>query len=72
MHPICQEELHNPGRDVSINPNGNSILTPQLPVPDVGLGYASTGQKQDDAGERAVVSHARPFGWLLAYNFSVS
>ena len=27
-HPICQEELCNPGRDVSINPNKNSILTP--------------------------------------------
>ena len=26
--PICQEELCNPGRDVSINPNKNSILTP--------------------------------------------
>ena len=28
VHPICQEELYNPGRDVSINPNENSILTP--------------------------------------------
>ena len=28
VHPICQEELYNPGRDVSINPNKNSILTP--------------------------------------------
>ena len=28
LNPICQEELHNPGRDVSINPNENSILTP--------------------------------------------
>ena len=27
-HPVCQEELYNPGRDVSINPNENSILTP--------------------------------------------
>ena len=26
--PVCQEELYNPGRDVSINPNENSILTP--------------------------------------------
>ena len=28
VHPICQEELYNPGRDVSIKPNENSILTP--------------------------------------------
>ena len=28
LHPICQEELYNPGCDVSINPNENSILTP--------------------------------------------
>ena len=27
LNPICQEELYNPGRDVSINPNENSILT---------------------------------------------
>ena len=44
LHTICQEELCNPGRDVSINPTENSILTPQRPVPDVRLGYASTGQ----------------------------
>ena len=62
LHPICQEELYNPGRDVSINPNKDSILTSQRPVPDVRLGYASTGQKQDNAGERAVVSHEQPFG----------
>ena len=28
VHPVCQEELYNPGRDMSINPNKNSILTP--------------------------------------------
>ena len=28
VHPVCQEELYNPGREVSINPNENSILTP--------------------------------------------
>ena len=28
VHPVCQEELYDPGRDVSINPNENSILTP--------------------------------------------
>ena len=28
LNPICQEELYNPGREVSINPNQNSILTP--------------------------------------------
>ena len=39
VHPVCQEELDNPGCDVSINPNENSILTPQRPVPDVRLGY---------------------------------
>ena len=42
VHPVCQEELYNPGRDVSINPNENSILTPQRPVPDVRLGYTSS------------------------------
>ena len=42
LNPICQEELYNPGRDVSINPNYNPILTPQRPVPDVRLGYTST------------------------------
>ena len=44
VHPICQEELYDPGREVSINPNENSILTRLSPVPDVRLGYASTGQ----------------------------
>ena len=44
LNPVCQEELFNPGRDVSINPKENPILTPQRPVPDVRLGYASTGQ----------------------------
>ena len=44
LNPICQEELYNPGRDVSTNSNKNSILTLQRPVPDVSLGYASTGQ----------------------------
>ena len=28
LNPVCQEELYNPRRDVSINPNENSILTP--------------------------------------------
>ena len=42
LHPICQEEPYNPGRNVSINPNKDSILTPQRPVPDARLGYALT------------------------------
>ena len=42
MHPVCQEELYDPGRDVSINPNENSILTPQRPGPDVSLRYTPT------------------------------
>ena len=71
LYPVCQEELYNPGRDVSINPNENSILTPQRPVPDVRLGYASTGQSKIMRGERAVVSHERPFGWLLTFDFPV-
>ena len=25
LHPVCQEKLYNPGREVSINPNENSI-----------------------------------------------
>ena len=25
-HPICQEELYNPGRDVSINPNEKTLF----------------------------------------------
>ena len=32
-HPICQEELNDPGRDVSINSNKDSILTLQRPIP---------------------------------------
>ena len=44
VHLICQEELYDPERDVSINPNENSILTPQRPIPDVRLGYTPTGQ----------------------------
>ena len=28
VHPVCQEELYNPGRNVSINPNEDSILMP--------------------------------------------
>ena len=31
---------------MSINPNKNSILTPQRPDPDVRLGYTSTGQSK--------------------------
>ena len=54
-----QEEIYNPGRDVSVNPNENSILTPSAPHP-----WRSTVRR-----ERAVVSHERPFGWLLAYEF---
>ena len=46
LQPICQEELYDPGRDVSINPNKNSILTSWRPVPDVRLGYTSTGQSK--------------------------
>ena len=34
QHPVCQEELYNPGRDVSINPNENSINARVLdPIP---------------------------------------
>ena len=33
VHPVCQEELYNPGRDVSINPNEDSILTSLAPCP---------------------------------------
>ena len=33
VHPVCQEEPYNPGRDVSINPNENSIRgTDQIAV----------------------------------------
>ena len=46
--PVCQEELFNPGRDVSINPNYNPILTPQRIVPDVRLGYASPDTSRAD------------------------
>ena len=72
LNPVFQEELFNPGRDVSINPKENPILTPQRTVPDVRLGYASTGQCKILPGDRAVVSHERPFGCLLAYDYSVS
>ena len=56
VHPVCQEELYNPGRDVSINPNENSILTPWRPVPDVRLGCASTGQSKPRAAIRMALS----------------
>ena len=59
VHPVCQEEPYNPGLDVSINPNENSILTLQRPVPDVRLGYAPTGQSKITWAERAVVSTAQ-------------
>ena len=68
LHPVCQEELYNPERDVSIKPKENPILTSLRTVPDVRLGYASTGQSKIMRGERAVVSHERPCGWLLAYD----
>ena len=42
LHPVCQEELCNPGRDVSINLNQNSILTHPRPLPDVRLGHTLT------------------------------
>ena len=42
VHPVCQEEPYNPGLDVSINPNENSILTLQRPVSDMRLGYTPT------------------------------
>ena len=72
LNTVCQEKLYNPGRDVSINPNQNPILTPQLTVPDVRLGYASTGQSKIKRGDRVVFSHERPFGCFLAYDCPVS
>ena len=42
------------------------ILRPQE---GVGVEYTSTGQSKMMWGERAVASHERPFGWLLAYEF---
>ena len=39
---LCQEKLYNPGLDVTINPNWNSILTHQRHFPDVRLGHTST------------------------------
>ena len=47
LHPVCQEELYNPGREVSIDPNNDAILTPWRPDPDARLGYTPTGQKQE-------------------------
>ena len=37
---------------MSINSNKNSILTLQRPVPDVRLGYASTGQGKKRVGRK--------------------
>ena len=54
LNPACQEELFNPGRDVSINPDYNPILTPQRTVPYVRLGDASTGQCKIIRGEGAI------------------
>ena len=43
LSPICQEEnFFNPGLDVSIKLNLNSILTYQRPIPDVRLGHTPT------------------------------
>ena len=36
---------------MSINPSYNSILTPWRPIPDVRLGYASTGQSKKYGGD---------------------
>ena len=57
VHPICQEELYNPAREVSINPNENSILTPQRPVPDVRLGYTPTGRSKMMRGGNPIFLH---------------
>ena len=65
--PIKWIVVYNPGRDVSINPNYNSILTPQRPVPDVRLWYTSTGQCKIIWGKRVVVSHGRPFREILSH-----
>ena len=40
--PVCQEELYDPGRNVSINSKENPILTPERAFPDVRLGYTPT------------------------------
>ena len=42
LNPVCQEELYNPGRDVSINSKENPILTPQRAFPDARLGCTPT------------------------------
>ena len=60
LSPICQEELCDPVQDMSINPKENSILTPQRPVPDVRLEYASTGQKQEVQRRERVVADNGP------------
>ena len=39
---FCQEELINPGRDVSINSNCNSIRTHQRHLHDASLGHTPT------------------------------
>ena len=39
---ICQEKLFNPGQDVSINPDNDSILTHSISTPDVRLGHTPT------------------------------
>ena len=65
-------KIYKPGRDVSTNPDYNPILTQQRTVPEVRLGYASTGQSKIIRGGKIVVSHEWPFGWLLAYDISVS
>ena len=39
---LCQEKLYNPGLDVAINLNSNSILTYQRLIPDVRLGHTLT------------------------------
>ena len=49
LNPVCQEELCDPGRNVSINPNQNSILTLQRTVTDVRLECTSARHPQEAA-----------------------
>ena len=60
LPPALSGRTLNPGRNVSINPNENSILTRLSPVPDVRLGYASTGQCKILPGDRAVLRRRVP------------
>ena len=59
---------------MSINPNENSILTPQRPVPDARLGCTSAGRRISDnlKPEHREAELARQIRFVLSFLLAVS